>query len=63
MPILLRVALGLFGIGLVAIIAIFATPLLTDSHPGLPLYLLAMLAPVGFAVGMIHALRQGRRSR
>ncbi|MFC8047615.1 hypothetical protein [Nocardia sp. NPDC057353] len=60
---LLHVALALFGIGLLAIIAIFLTPILTDSKPGLPLYLLAMLAPVGFLLALIFALRSGRRAR
>lgn len=62
-PILLKVAIGLFCLGLLAIVAIFVIPLLTNSHPGLALYLLAMAAPLGFAVGIAHALRQGKRSR
>lgn len=62
-PVLLKVAIGLFSIGLLAIVAIFALPLLSDSHPRLALYLLAMAAPLGFALGIVHALRQGRRSR
>lgn len=60
---LLHVALALFGIGLLATIAIFLTPILTDAEPGLPLYLLAMLAPVGFLLALIFALRSGRRAR
>ena len=62
-PALLTIAIGLFGIGLLAVVAIFATPVLTDHTPGLALYLLAMAAPLGLAVGVAHALRSGRRSR
>lgn len=60
---LLQVALGLFTIGLLAVVAIFLTPILTDGKPGLWLYLGAMLAPVGFILALIFALRSGRRSR
>jgi hypothetical protein len=60
---LLVAAIALFTIGLVAIIAIFATPLLTDNRPGLPLYLIAMATPLGFALAIAHALRSGRRAR
>ncbi|MGI5221597.1 hypothetical protein [Nocardia sp. CA-290969] len=60
---LLQVALGLFTLGLLAIVAIFLTPILTDGEPGLWLYLGAMLAPAGFVVALIFALRSGRRSR
>ncbi|MFC8528249.1 hypothetical protein [Nocardia sp. NPDC057227] len=60
---LLHVALALFGVGLLAIIAIFLTPIVSDAEPGLPLYLLAMLAPLGFLLALIYALRSGRRAR
>ncbi|MFD0361574.1 hypothetical protein ACFQZZ_08965 [Nocardia sp. GCM10030253] len=60
---LLHLALGLFAIGLLAIVAIFLTPILSDSSPGLWLYLIAMLAPLGFLVGFGYALWSGRRSR
>ncbi|MGY4098557.1 hypothetical protein ACW2Q0_03185 [Nocardia sp. R16R-3T] len=60
---LLYVALGLFAIGLLAIVAIFLTPVLSDSNPGLWLYLLAMLTPLGFLCAVVFALRSGRRSR
>ncbi|MEV5838914.1 hypothetical protein [Nocardia sp. NPDC052112] len=60
---LLYVALGLFAIGLLAIVAIFLTPILSDSDPGLWLYLLAMLAPLGFLCAVVFALWSGRRSR
>jgi len=59
----LHVALGLFGIGLLAIVAIFLTPILSDSDPALWLYLTAMLAPIGFILGVFFALWSGRRSR
>ncbi|MFD3592064.1 hypothetical protein ACFWU5_04995 [Nocardia sp. NPDC058640] len=60
---LLHVALALFGIGLVAVIAIFVTPIVSDGKPGLWLYGLAMLAPVGFLLSLIFALWSGRRAR
>ncbi|WP_433757430.1 hypothetical protein [Nocardia sp. CA-135398] len=60
---LLYVALGLFAIGLLAIVAIFLTPVLSDSDPGLWLYLLAMSAPLGFLCAIVFALWSGRRSR
>ncbi|MFI6362588.1 hypothetical protein ACIBG0_07530 [Nocardia sp. NPDC050630] len=60
---LLYVALGLFAIGLLAIVAIFLTPVLSDSDPGLWLYVLAMLAPLGFLCAIVFALWSGRRSR
>ncbi|MEU1986195.1 hypothetical protein [Nocardia sp. NPDC019395] len=60
---LLIVALGLFALGLLSVVAIFLTPILTDGKPGLWLYLGAMLAPVGFVVALIFTLRSGRRSR
>ncbi|WP_245839020.1 hypothetical protein [Nocardia donostiensis] len=58
---LLFLALGLFGVGLLAVIAIFLTPVLTDGKPGLWLYLLAMLSPLGFVMALIFALLSGRR--
>lgn len=60
---LLHVALACFGIGLIAIVAIFLTPIVTDSKPGLPLYLVALLTPVGFLLALVFALRSGRRAR
>jgi len=60
---LLRVALAFFAIGFVAIVAIFLTPVLSDSEPGLVLYLVALACPIGFLLGIVAALRQGRRSR
>ncbi|MBF6211732.1 hypothetical protein IU433_16435 [Nocardia puris] len=60
---MLYVAMGLFLAGVLAVIAIFLTALITGSAPGLWVYLIAMLAPVGFLLGLIYALWSGRRSR
>ncbi|MFC8383784.1 hypothetical protein [Nocardia sp. NPDC057272] len=60
---LLHVALVLFGIGILAVVAIFVTPIVSDSDPGLWLYGLAMLAPVGFLLALVFALWSGRRAR
>lgn len=62
-PWLLYLAMGLFLVGVLAVIAIFLTALITGSAPGLWVYLIAMLAPVGFLLGVIYALWSGRRSR
>ncbi|MCA2210001.1 hypothetical protein [Nocardia rosealba] len=59
----LQVALALFGIGILAVVAIFVTPIVSDAEPGLWLYLLAMLAPVGFLLAIGFALWSGRRAR
>jgi hypothetical protein len=60
---LLYVALGLFALGLLAIAAIVLTPLLSDSQPGLALYLAAMAAPLGFLMAIVFTLRSGRRAK
>lgn len=60
---LLHVALILFGVGIVGVIGIFLTPIVSDSKPGLWLYGLAMLAPAGFLLALIFALWSGRRAR
>ncbi|WP_246181376.1 hypothetical protein [Nocardia ninae] len=60
---LLQVALALFALGLLAVIAIFLIPVLSDGTPGLWLYFAAMLAPLGFLVAIVFTLRSGRRSR
>ncbi|MFE1594368.1 hypothetical protein [Nocardia sp. NPDC058705] len=60
---LLHVALVLFGIGILGVIGIFVTPIVSDSEPGLLLYGLAMLAPVGFLLALFFALWSGRRAR
>ncbi len=56
-------ALGLFALGLLAVVAIFLIPILSDGSPGLWLYLAAMLAPLGFILGLGYALWSGRRAR
>lgn len=61
---LLPLAVGLFAIGLVAILAIFLIPVFSDAHPGLWLYLVAMVAtPGGLLLAIVFALRSGRRAR
>ncbi|GAD82925.1 hypothetical protein [Nocardia asteroides] len=60
---LLQLAVALFGIGILAVVAIFVWAIVADSAPGLWLYLLAMLTPVGFLLGLVFALWSGRRAR
>ncbi|WP_324197724.1 hypothetical protein [Nocardia abscessus] len=60
---LLQLALCLFALGLLAIVVIFAIPILSDGEPGLWLYFGAMLAPLGFVLALVFTLRSGRRSR
>ncbi|MFR9750835.1 hypothetical protein ACL02S_07345 [Nocardia sp. 004] len=60
---LLQLALCLFALGLLAVAAIFAIPILTDDTPGLWLYFGALLTPLGFILALVFALRSGRRSR
>ncbi|GGK58637.1 hypothetical protein GCM10011591_33540 [Nocardia camponoti] len=60
---LLRIAMGLFGIGIISVIAIFAVTLITGNAPGVWLYLLAMLTPVGLLLGIFFALWSGRQAR
>ncbi|WP_216895141.1 hypothetical protein [Nocardia alni] len=60
----LPLALGLFTIGLLAIVAIFLTPILSDAKPGLWLYLVAMVAtPAGLLLAIGFTLWSGRRVR
>lgn len=60
---LLRVAAGFFIVGVLAIAAIFLTPVLSDGKPGLVLYLLTLACPIGFVLAIVFALRSGRRAR
>ncbi|MFJ1458401.1 hypothetical protein [Nocardia wallacei] len=61
---LMYVALGLFAIGVLAVVAIFLTPIVSDSDPGLWLYLVAMIGtPLGLLLAVVFALWSGRRSR
>jgi hypothetical protein len=60
---LLYIAVSLFVLGLMAVAGIFLVPAVSDREPGLPLYLTALAAPVGFLVALIFTLRSGRRAR
>ncbi|GAC55144.1 hypothetical protein GOAMI_45_00250 [Gordonia amicalis NBRC 100051 = JCM 11271] len=63
-PRLLQVAMVIFAIGLIALVALFVTPLLTDGDTAPTfVYLLTMCAPLGFLLGLVYALRAGRRAR
>lgn len=53
----------LFAIGLLAIIALFVTPMVTGDTAPTVVYLLTMCAPLGFLLGLVFALRSGRRVR
>ncbi|WP_415975442.1 hypothetical protein [Rhodococcus sp. 077-4] len=62
--VLLRIALALFAIGLVAVVAILMFPVFSDAKPPLELYLTAMFAaPAGFVLAIVYALASGRRAR
>ncbi len=60
---LLKAALACFAVGVVAVVAIFLTPVVTDGRPGLVLYLLTLAWPLGFVLALTFALRSGRRAR
>ena len=60
---LFRIAIGLFLVGLLAIVAIFAVKIFSDTPPGLVLYLFALACPVGFLLAIVYTLRSGRRAR
>jgi hypothetical protein len=61
---LLPLALGLFAVGVLAVVAIFLTPILSNDKPGLWLYLVAMTAaPGGLLLAIVFALWSGRRAR
>lgn len=54
-------AIALFAIGLIAIAALFLTPLLADGTTAPTwVYALTPLAPVGFLVGVIAVILGGR---
>ncbi|MGB3303249.1 hypothetical protein [Gordonia sp. (in: high G+C Gram-positive bacteria)] len=61
---LLATAVILFGIGMVASIALLF-PAVRDTGTVIVtiVYVLAMCAPLGFLLGLIFALLSGRRSR
>ncbi|WP_308126298.1 hypothetical protein [Rhodococcoides corynebacterioides] len=62
-PPLLLAALTSFGLGVLAIASMFVIMLVSDVSPGIWLYLAAMLCPLGLLLGVVHALRSGRRAR
>jgi len=60
---LLKAAIVCFAVGVMAVLAIFLTPVVTDGKPGLVLYLLTLAWPLGFVLAIAFALRSGRRAR
>ncbi|NLG46861.1 hypothetical protein [Gordonia sp. (in: high G+C Gram-positive bacteria)] len=61
---LLGVAVVMFGIGMVASLALlFPAVRDTGTVPVTIIYILAMGAPVGLFLGVVFALLSGRRSR
>ncbi|MFW0785455.1 hypothetical protein AAFP35_13115 [Gordonia sp. CPCC 206044] len=63
-PRLLQLAGIVFAIGLAAIIALFVMPLVGDGDTAPTfVYVLTMCAPLGFVIGLVYALRSGRRAR
>jgi len=60
---LLKAALVCFAVGIVAVVLIFLTPVVTDGKPGLVLYSLTAAWPLGFLLAIAFALRSGRRAR
>jgi hypothetical protein len=58
------VAIALFAIGLIAIAALFLTPLVTGGTTAPTwVYALTPLAPVGFLVGVIGVILGGRSGK
>lgn len=61
---LLPLALGLFAIGLLAVVAIFVTRIVSNAEPGLWLYIVAMTGTaLGLLLAIVFALWSGRRTR
>ncbi len=61
---LLPTAVILFGIGMVASLALLLPPVRESSTAVVTtVYILALGAPIGFLLGLIFALRSGRRAR
>lgn len=60
---LFRTAMALFIVGFLAIVAIFAVHIFSDTPPGLALYLVALACPIGFTLAIVYTLRSGRRVR
>jgi hypothetical protein len=59
---LLPIAITLFGVGLLAIVAIFVLYATGERNPTVWLYIAAMLLPLGLALGIFSAVRRGRRT-
>ena len=63
-PRLVAIAGVVFVIGVLAVVALFVTPLVADgSTAPTAVYLLTMCAPLGFVLGLVAALRSVRRVR
>ncbi|MBT0566396.1 hypothetical protein [Williamsia sp. CHRR-6] len=62
---LLRAAIAFFVVGLVSIAIMFIVPAVTGGDERAPIVvsLLTNCAPIGFVLGLIYALRSGRRQR
>ncbi|GAB37081.1 hypothetical protein [Gordonia otitidis] len=59
---LLVLAGVVFGVGLLALITLFVMPVVDDGGTAPTwVYLLAMCTPIGFLLGIVYALRSGRR--
>lgn len=59
---LLVLAGVVFGVGLLALITLFVMPIVDDGGTAPTwVYLLAMCTPIGFLLGIVYALRSGRR--
>ncbi len=59
----LHVSIGLFAVGLIAVLVVFG--LAATGQQNLPVWLnlATMLAPLGLAVGVVSAIVQARRDR
>ncbi len=58
---LVLVGVSVFAVGLLAVVAIVLAFLLGSDNAPLPLTLLALLMPVGLALGLLGLLRRARR--
>ncbi|GAB3870042.1 hypothetical protein GCM10029964_003680 [Kibdelosporangium lantanae] len=57
---LLPTAITLFGVGLLAIVAIFVLYATGERNPSVWLYVAAMLLPLGLALGIFSVVRGSR---
>ncbi|NMO01542.1 hypothetical protein HH308_09990 [Gordonia sp. TBRC 11910] len=58
---LLQFSVVLFAIGLIALIALFVTPIVDDGQTAPTLvYVLTMCAPLGFVIAVISTVVSGR---